>query len=1000
MTKRPAMEQTQIPPFIKALNQQLGQQQLQPIHANTPAHWARPLSYTINDAGQVIALNLKGAGLTQLPSTQDWQHLQRLDISGNAFTELVFAIDLPQLELLEASYNTVPLEKLVLDGAFAQLRYLYVYKAGLVEIIFKKGLPQLLAAPDLNINLHENNLKDDRLRGILDIEDQEQQRKELISYFKALTKESVAIKRVKLIFLGNTEAGKTTLYDILKNDTKATKGSTHGINQFSYDVEDIQVAGFDFGGQDYYHSTHAPFFSNNALYILVWGNGQADNFDKNKAGDHIFPLNYWLGSVQYFDRDKEDKKSIGSNPEKMAPDHLSKKDVLPEAIANSATMTEEPPTTITLVNTNKKLHLLQNISSIDRKVIPLNNRDIQTAYSFADSNGHFCFTQPDQKEKIAAWINEKIIAFAQSNTVPKVDEDVETLFAKHPKVLFNLDELTKTPEVNGLSPEECTYLAKRLHRNLSCYYLDESDLKPTVYAAPSNKEKEVSDAAEALDDNDTRAKVYDPLTNEEKRILSSNIIIDLATFTDWVYAILSEQLTKNGYFTLAAAKAALKKAGEKREAPLKHYQEAINNLPFILAFMLHHKIIFRVANKEKYIAPNYLPETPDKAAELLLSTFEPALVKYSFTGFFHNNIITEMLARFFDHLLVNKDGDSSSWKYLLWKNKVLLYEKYERAVATDGNVDVPSPEAQAAHSKKLLYIHFEFPDPANKDSEPLPTISIHRFVKNYVSDLFLKQVMGFIQKQIASYQPQKWVITPSLEYIPYNKVIEEIKQDGQNSNLVYYNSKIYRKGDFNLFLDEADRSPMKKIFISYSKKDLPMVNQFQLHLAPLERSGLIAKWYCTELMAGSDWDATIQAHFDAADIICFMVSPHFNATDYIYDYELKKAFERKNKKGANPLKIVPIIMKHCIWSLPGQYNLGQYTALPYTAKPVADFHDPDMAWLIVAEGIRILCQHYDAVEPTGDEYYKDLAFFNRGTLGKQLLGFFERIVQGKVDNNA
>lgn len=988
------MESKSIPSFIQALNQQLGKRQLQPIHANTPAHWAKPLHYTTNDAGQVIMLNLKGAGLTHLPITQEWQYIQRLYIGGNEFTELVFEIDLPQLELLEVSYNTVPLKKLIFETHFKTLKYLYVFNSGLVDIAFKMGLPPLLAQPDLNINLDKNNLKDDRLRGILDIKDRDHQRKELISYFKVLTKDSVTIKRAKLIFLGNTGVGKTTLYDILKNDTKASKGSTHGINQFKYPVRDIQVEGFDFGGQDYYHSTHIPFFSNNALYILVWGNGQKDLFAKNDEGDNLFPLNYWLGCVQYFDKDKdrEEKKSLNNVQETVSAGNLSKEGELQQIIETAKAEAETVPASTPLANSNKKLHLLQNMLTTDKAAIPLNNSDIQTAYSFTESYGQFCFTLPENRAKIAEWINERIVDFAQTNTVPQVDEAIEILFEAHSSVLFSMRELFNRPEVSGLSQEECTHLAKRLHRNLSCYYLDENDLKATVYAPSITEAINKSPEQAGFENSDKAVNVYDPLTQQEKKILSSNIIIDLEVFTDWMYTILAKELTNNGYFTQAAAKASLK-ANKK----INHPQEAIANLPFILAFMLHHKIIFRVEDKDRYIAPNYLPARPDKAAELLLGTFEPALVKYRFTGFFHSNIMTEILARFFKNLLVSKEGDKTAWKYLLWKNKVLLYEKPAAPVAKDGHTHTLLPRAEAGNSKKLLYIHFEFPDLDNKESEPFPTISIQRFAKNYVSDAFLKQVMDFIENQIACYKPKKQVITPSLEYIPYENVIEKIKQDGQDSSLVYHNSKIYRKGDFNLFLDEKDKSPMKRLFISYSKDDLPMVNQFLKHLAPLQRSGLLERWYCTELLAGSDWDATIQAHFDAADIICFMVSPNFNATDYIYEFELKKAFERKQKDPH--FKIVPIVLKYCIWAIPGQFNLAKYSALPYIAKPVADFRDADMAWLIVTESLRILCQNME-LEPEGDNYYQQLAFHNPHKLSKQMLGFFERIVQGKVDNNA
>lgn len=86
---------------------------------------------------------------------------------------------------------------------------------------------------------------------------------------------------------------------------------------------------------------------------------------------------------------------------------------------------------------------------------------------------------------------------------------------------------------------------------------------------------------------------------------------------------------------------------------------------------------------------------------------------------------------------------------------------------------------------------------------------------------------------------------------------------------------------------------MKKLFISYSKQDIRLVNKFIEHLSALQRDGKVSHWYCSELEAGSNWNDEIQKHFDDSDIVCFMISPNFMKTDYIHEHEIKKAFERK-----------------------------------------------------------------------------------------------------------
>ncbi len=111
-------------------------------------------------------------------------------------------------------------------------------------------------------------------------------------------------------------------------------------------------------------------------------------------------------------------------------------------------------------------------------------------------------------------------------------------------------------------------------------------------------------------------------------------------------------------------------------------------------------------------------------------------------------------------------------------------------------------------------------------------------------------------------------------------------------------------------------------------------------------------------------------------------------TKYIHEYEIKKAFERKSHD-AN-FKIVPIIMDFCQWTTE-KNNLGNFTALPYTAEPVADFYNQNMAWYIIQACLRLMIEK--DLDPINDDFYLSQP------LPKDILKIYERIVQGKVDAN-
>jgi internalin A len=128
------------------------------------------------------------------------------------------------------------------------------------------------------------------------------------------------------------------------------------------------------------------------------------------------------------------------------------------------------------------------------------------------------------------------------------------------------------------------------------------------------------------------------------------------------------------------------------------------------------------------------------------------------------------------------------------------------------------------------------------------------------------------------------------------------------------------------------------------------------------------------IFGGSLWDAEIQQKLQESDIVFFLCSMSFIRTKYIREHEIKTAIEA-NKT------IIPVILNFCEWD---RY-LGDYTALPYTSKPVADFNNQDLAWLLVTKGVRWSLE----TDTTKKE-----------ELDKQVRKLYERLVEGKLDNNA
>ncbi len=107
-------------------------------------------------------------------------------------------------------------------------------------------------------------------------------------------------------------------------------------------------------------------------------------------------------------------------------------------------------------------------------------------------------------------------------------------------------------------------------------------------------------------------------------------------------------------------------------------------------------------------------------------------------------------------------------------------------------------------------------------------------------------------------------------------------------------------------------------------------------------------WDDARIGAGDEWKHHIDQHLTSADIIVFLVSPDFLASDFCCEEELPAALERRMRKEAI---LVPILIRDCAWK---ETDLAQLQALPKDAKPVTKWDDRDSAWKSIGEGLNEL----------------------------------------------
>ena len=163
-------------------------------------------------------------------------------------------------------------------------------------------------------------------------------------------------------------------------------------------------------------------------------------------------------------------------------------------------------------------------------------------------------------------------------------------------------------------------------------------------------------------------------------------------------------------------------------------------------------------------------------------------------------------------------------------------------------------------------------------------------------------------------------------------LLEVVKRSNIHDDIVvYWNSKLKEK---------------VKIFFSYAHEDRAYLNEFKDYIKIFERNGLVERWDDNELVVGEKWDNTIKDKIYSADIVIFLLSASSLASDYIYNHELKIAFELNDM---DEVYVIPIIIKDCLWDMTG---FSEFQILPIDGKAVNSWRLREEAWTATARGLK------------------------------------------------
>ena len=270
----------------------------------------------IAELKQLQTLVCYGAEIADLSPLAEMKQLQWLDCSGTQIADLAPIAGLKQLQSLDCAGTSVAdLTPLV---ALKQLRFLNCSSTPVADLTPLVELKQLRLlncsrtqvddltplAPRIHAGWPVKWARIIRSENAVSVKDcplvcpplefAQDSPESVVEYFEQLGTESTPLNEIKVIFLGEGAAGKTSLVKLLRNETFNPKESqTHGIRIRKTplklaDGQTVSAHLWDFGGQEVMHATHQFFLSQRCVYVLV-----LDSRKDEKA-------EYWLKHAHSF----------------------------------------------------------------------------------------------------------------------------------------------------------------------------------------------------------------------------------------------------------------------------------------------------------------------------------------------------------------------------------------------------------------------------------------------------------------------------------------------------------------------------------------------------------------------------------------------------------------------------------------------------------------------------------------------------------------------------
>jgi len=875
--------------------------------------------YQLSSNKEIIGLNLSNNQISEIKGLEQLTQLQKLELSRNRITEIRNLEQLMLLQELELSTNQIAeikglenltqLNKLRLSynriaeiKGLERLKLLQILSLNRNQIIEIKGLEQLTELGLLSLvgnqitdinNLEQNskmfylNLSNNKIKEIkglenltelryLDLENnqigsiepledviesfkelkiygnrfsnpqlkEEDNLQDVKMYFQTLEKSDYPVTLpAKVMFLGNHESGKTSFLHFFqenKLNTKTTSTEILSIHQYFEKTPKKapdtlpDAMIYDFGGQDYYHGLYRAFFSEDSINVLMWCNFLDKNQIRGNTRD--FTRSFWLHQLPYYSKMR---KSANEEPIILVQTHADDTD-------------------------EKKKNYIQNRFNGDK--------------TFIDINGH---------EKQLNIIDEFFVALKNQEDT-KDNFNLQTLNYLRSRLLHEIDK-------------------KRIEEKKPAYY------KKFLKKVLNTKEKEYTDINKLLVKDQTLEELKYELNQMHLRGL---VMYYRDTMPDivWTNPTATVRYIHDDILFKVENGTVKKKDFETNICP----DEKIREL------LIDEKIIFYDESNNKdiqYIIPMKLSlSKDDNNFEIINFDFSKPNFILKFKNFLPFGLINNLICLFGVH----SDDKKQFWRdqliftfnreYKVWIR--LDFSHLEIAVHIHKKDGIKTPFLSLSKLEKLIFINIidlynckKVEYYWDKNNE----LCINNEYYEWPAEFGELNIMQYAK--IKNYIQRREIDTPEDLYISIDEkhflqhwTIEYLKEN-QNTVIVYpidnekkidkKNQKTYPIAYYKQFTNNEKVKKMgKKIFISYSRKDVEYKDELKKHLNMLKMFDIADNWSCEDIGI-EKWHDKIQKELQESDLIIYMLSVNFFSSNYILENEVREGMKQisagKNK---------------------------------------------------------------------------------------------------------